>query len=40
MTRGGPAGVGRSTTSSVVTIIFFVILIDAAFSVVFNVYGL
>jgi phospholipid/cholesterol/gamma-HCH transport system permease protein len=38
--RGGAEGVGRSTTSSVVTILFALIAIDAVFTVVFNAFGL
>ena len=38
-TRGGAEGVGRSTTSAVVTILFALILIDSAFTVVFHVFG-
>jgi phospholipid/cholesterol/gamma-HCH transport system permease protein len=39
-TSGGAEGVGRRTTSSVVAILFSLILIDAAFTVLFFVYGL
>ncbi len=39
-TTGGAEGVGRSTTSSVVAILFSLILIDAAFTVLFHVFGL
>ena len=38
--RGWAEGVGRSTTSSVVTILFALIAIDAVFTVVFNAFGL
>jgi len=37
---GGAEGVGRRTTASVVTILFTVILIDAAFTVLFTLLGL
>jgi phospholipid/cholesterol/gamma-HCH transport system permease protein len=33
--EGGAAGVGRQTTSSVVTSIFLIILIDLVFTVLF-----
>jgi phospholipid/cholesterol/gamma-HCH transport system permease protein len=33
--RGGPEGVGRSTTNSVVSSIFWVIIADAAFNIIF-----
>lgn len=39
-TTGGAEGVGRRTTSAVVTILLFLILIDATFTVFFRVYGL
>ncbi|EYF07857.1 ABC transporter permease [Chondromyces apiculatus] len=39
-TSGGAEGVGRRTTSSVVAILFSLILIDAAFTVVFFALGL
>jgi phospholipid/cholesterol/gamma-HCH transport system permease protein len=39
-TTGGAEGVGRRTTASVVTILFALILIDALFTVLFNVAGL
>ncbi|AKT40226.1 ABC transporter permease [Chondromyces crocatus] len=39
-TAGGAEGVGRRTTSSVVAILFSLILIDAAFTVVFYALGL
>lgn len=38
-TRGGAAGVGLSTTSAVVASLFALVVIDALFSVVFNLYG-
>jgi phospholipid/cholesterol/gamma-HCH transport system permease protein len=38
-TRGGAAGVGRSTTSAVVASLFALVVIDALFSVIFNLYG-
>lgn len=39
-TRGGAEGVGRATTTSVVTILFHLVLIDALFTVVFHACGL
>jgi phospholipid/cholesterol/gamma-HCH transport system permease protein len=39
-TSGGAEGVGRRTTSSVVTILFSLILIDAAFTMFFYFFGL
>ncbi len=39
-TSGGAEGVGRRTTSSVVAILFSLILIDASFTVLFFIYGL
>jgi phospholipid/cholesterol/gamma-HCH transport system permease protein len=39
-TAGGAEGVGRRTTSSVVTMLFALIVIDAAFTIVFHVFGL
>jgi phospholipid/cholesterol/gamma-HCH transport system permease protein len=39
-TTGGAEGVGRRTTSSVVTILFALIAIDAVFTVFFQYYGL
>ena len=39
-TSGGAEGVGRRTTSSVVTILFTLILIDAAFTVFFHYFDL
>ncbi|MGH9884545.1 MAG: MlaE family ABC transporter permease, partial [bacterium] len=38
-TRGGAEGVGRSTTSAVVTSLFFLVVIDAAFTVLFHAFG-
>jgi phospholipid/cholesterol/gamma-HCH transport system permease protein len=38
-TRGGAAGVGISTTSAVVASLFALVVIDALFTVLFNVYG-
>jgi phospholipid/cholesterol/gamma-HCH transport system permease protein len=35
-TRGGAEGVGRSTTSAVVSTLFFLVVIDSAFTVLFN----
>lgn len=39
-TSGGAEGVGRATTAAVVTTLFSLILIDAAFTVAFYVFGL
>ena len=39
-TRGGAAGVGLSTTSAVVASLFALVVIDALFTVIFNLYGL
>ena len=39
-TEGGAEGVGRSTTSAVVTTLFTLVLVDAMFSVLFDLYGL
>ncbi|MHC4376284.1 MAG: ABC transporter permease [Planctomycetota bacterium] len=39
-THGGALGVGRSTTSAVVTILFHLVVIDAILTWVFNVYNL
>jgi phospholipid/cholesterol/gamma-HCH transport system permease protein len=39
-TRGGALGVGRATTSAVVTILFHLVVIDAILTWVFNVYDL
>jgi len=38
--RGGAEGVGRSTTSSVVTILFHLVLIDSIFTVLFHLFDL
>ena len=38
--RGGAEGVGRRTTSAVVTTLFALILLDAAFTILFKVTGL
>ena len=38
--RGGAAGVGSSTTSAVVVILFAIVVIDALFTVVFNLFGI
>src|SRR5439155_1723454 len=37
--RGGAEGVGRATTSAVVTSLFAIVVIDAIFTVLFNVLG-
>jgi phospholipid/cholesterol/gamma-HCH transport system permease protein len=37
-TRGGAEGVGRATTSAVVSALFLLILLDAIFAVVFHVF--
>jgi len=39
-TSGGAAGVGRRTTTAVVSILFSLILIDAGFAITFNALGL
>lgn len=39
-TSGGAEGVGRRTTSAVVSILFMLILLDAVFTVIFGVLGL
>ena len=39
-TTGGAAGVGRSTTSAVVVILFHLVLLDALFTVLFHVHGI
>ncbi len=39
-TRGGAEGVGRSTTSAVVTSLFAIVVIDAIFTVIFHAFGL
>lgn len=38
-TRGGAEGVGRSTTSAVVTSLFAIVVLDAIFTVIFHVFG-
>jgi phospholipid/cholesterol/gamma-HCH transport system permease protein len=38
-TRGGAEGVGRATTSAVVTSIFAIVVLDAIFTVLFNALG-
>jgi phospholipid/cholesterol/gamma-HCH transport system permease protein len=38
-TRGGAEGVGRSTTSAVVTSLFAIVVTDAIFTVIFHVFG-
>jgi phospholipid/cholesterol/gamma-HCH transport system permease protein len=38
-TRGGAEGVGRATTSAVVTSLFAIVVIDAIFAVLFNAFG-
>jgi len=38
--RGGAEGVGRSTTSAVVAMLFWLVLLDALFAVFFNVWGI
>ena len=38
-TSGGAEGVGRSTTSAVVTSLFAIVVIDAIFTVIFHVFG-
>lgn len=39
-THGGAEGVGRSTTSAVVGTLFYLVVADAMFSVVFNLFGI
>ena len=39
-THGGAAGVGRATTSAVVTTIFYLVVADALFTFVFSLYGI
>jgi len=39
-TRGGAEGVGRSTTSAVVSSLFALVVIDALFTMLFNAFGL
>jgi phospholipid/cholesterol/gamma-HCH transport system permease protein len=38
-TQGGAEGVGRATTSAVVTSLFAIVVLDAMFTVLFNAYG-
>ncbi|MEO0663896.1 MAG: ABC transporter permease, partial [Planctomycetota bacterium] len=38
--RGGAEGVGRATTSAVVTMLFALVAVDALFSVLFNLWGI
>jgi len=38
-TQGGAEGVGRATTSAVVTSVFAIVVIDAIFTVLFNAFG-
>jgi phospholipid/cholesterol/gamma-HCH transport system permease protein len=38
-THGGAEGVGRSTTSAVVTSLFAIVVIDAVFTVIFHAFG-
>ncbi len=37
--RGGAEGVGRATTSAVVTSLFAIVVLDAIFTVLFNAFG-
>lgn len=39
-TRGGAAGVGASTTSAVVTVLFSLVMLDAVFTMVFHALGI
>jgi phospholipid/cholesterol/gamma-HCH transport system permease protein len=39
-THGGAEGVGRSTTSAVVTSLFAIVVVDSIFTVLFNAFGL
>ena len=39
-THGGAEGVGRSTTSAVVSSLFAIVVVDAVFTVLFNAFGL
>ena len=39
-TRGGAAGVGRATTSAVVTSLFALVVLDALFTMLFNAFGM
>ena len=36
---GGPQGVGRRTTATVVSSLFMIVLLDAAFTILFRVFG-
>jgi len=38
-TRGGAEGVGRATTSAVVTSLFALVVLDALFTMLFNAFG-
>ena len=38
-TTGGAEGVGRATTSAVVAMMFYLVLADTLFAVLFNLYG-
>jgi phospholipid/cholesterol/gamma-HCH transport system permease protein len=38
-TRGGAEGVGRATTSAVVTSLFAIVVVDALFTVLFHALG-
>lgn len=38
--RGGAEGVGRVTTSAVVSTLFWLVLVDALFAVLFNIWGI
>lgn len=40
LTRGGAEGVGRATTSAVVAIIFFLVVLEAVFTGLFHVWGI
>lgn len=39
-TRGGAAGVGNATTSAVVVILFFLVVLDAIFTMLFQLFGI
>ena len=39
-TRGGAEGVGRATTSAVVTTLFTLIVVDAGFTVLYDLWGI
>ena len=39
-THGGAEGVGRATTSAVVTSLFAIVVVDAIFTVLFNAAGM